>query len=39
VDEIVNAIKGLGDNFEEPIIVKKVLRYLPLIFDAKVSTI
>jgi hypothetical protein len=39
VDEIFNTIKGLGEKVEEPMIVQKVLRSLPLIFDAKVSSI
>jgi hypothetical protein len=39
VDEIVNTIRGLGETVAEPMIVKKVLRSLPLIFDAKVSAI
>jgi hypothetical protein len=37
VDEIVNTIRGLGEKVEEPMIVQKVLRSLPLRFDAKVS--
>ncbi|KAH9331802.1 hypothetical protein KI387_003910, partial [Taxus chinensis] len=39
VDEVVNAIRGLGEKIEEPVIIQKVLRSLPLIFDAKVSAI
>ncbi|KAH9302639.1 hypothetical protein KI387_014222, partial [Taxus chinensis] len=39
VDEVVNAIRGLGEKIEEPVIVQKVLRSLPLRFDAKVSVI
>ncbi|KAH9293136.1 hypothetical protein KI387_041660 [Taxus chinensis] len=39
VDEVVNAIRGLGENIEESIIVQKILRSLPLRFDAKVSAI
>jgi hypothetical protein len=39
VDEIVNTIRGLGEKVEELMIVQKVLRSLPLIFDAKVSSI
>jgi hypothetical protein len=39
VDEIVNTIKGLGEKVEEPMIVQKVIRSLPLRFDAKVSSI
>jgi hypothetical protein len=29
VDEIVNTIRGLGENVEEPMILQKVLRSLP----------
>jgi len=36
VDEIVNAIKGFGEAIKEPIIVQKILRYLPMIFDPKI---
>jgi hypothetical protein len=39
VDEIVNTIRGLGETVAEPMIVQKVLRSLPLIFDAKFSSI
>ena len=39
VDEIVNTIRGIGENIEESMIVQKVLRSLPLRFDAKVSAI
>jgi hypothetical protein len=39
VDEIFNTIRGLGENFEELMIVQKVLRSLPLIFYDKVSSI
>jgi hypothetical protein len=39
VDEIVNIIRGLGENVEESMIVQKVFKSLPLRFDAKVSTI
>jgi hypothetical protein len=39
VDEIVNTIRGLGEKVEESMIVQKVLRSLPLRFDAKVSSI
>jgi hypothetical protein len=35
VDEIVNTIRGIGEKVEEPMIVKNVLRSLPLMFDAK----
>jgi len=39
VDETVNAIRGLGEEVDESIIVQKVLRYLPMIFDPKISTL
>jgi hypothetical protein len=35
----VNAIKGLGEEVEESMIVQKVLRYLPMRFDPKISTL
>jgi hypothetical protein len=37
VDEIVNTTRGLGEKVEEPIIIQKMLRSLPIIFDAKFS--
>jgi len=39
VNEVINAIRGLGETIEDKIIVKKVLRSLPYRFDSKVSTI
>lgn len=39
VDEIVNTIRGLREEVEEAVIVKKVLRSLPRRFDSKVLTI
>ena len=39
VDETVNIIKGIGEKIEESIIVQKILRYLPMRFDSKISTI
>jgi hypothetical protein len=39
VDEIVNTIRGLGEYIKEIIIVQKVLRSLPSIFDLKIYTI
>ena len=39
MDGIFNTIRGLGEKVEELIIVQKVLRSLPLIFNLKVSTI
>ena len=37
VDETVNAIKGLGEEVDESIIVQKVLRSLLMIFDPIIS--
>jgi hypothetical protein len=39
VDEIVNAIIGLGEEIEESIIVQKILRSLPMRFNPKISTL
>jgi uncharacterized lipoprotein YehR (DUF1307 family) len=39
VDEVVNDIKGLGEEIDESLVVQKVLRSLLLKYDAKVSTI
>jgi ketopantoate reductase len=39
VDEVVNAIRGLGEEIDESLVVKKVLRSLLLKYDAKVSAI
>jgi hypothetical protein len=39
VDEIVNIIKVLGEEIQEPIIVQKVLRSLPMRFDPKISSL
>ena len=36
VDETMNAIKGLGEEVDEYIIVQKLLRYIPIIFDPKI---
>jgi hypothetical protein len=35
--EVVNSIKGLGDEVNKKVIVKKVLRSLPMIFDRNIS--
>jgi hypothetical protein len=35
----VNAIIGLGEEIKESVIVQKVLRSLPMIFDFKISTL
>jgi hypothetical protein len=39
VDEIVNVIIGLEEEIEESVIVQKVLRSLPMIFDPKISAL
>jgi hypothetical protein len=39
VDEIVNAIIGLGEEIKESVIVQKVVRSLPMRFDPNISTI
>jgi hypothetical protein len=39
VDEVVNTMKGLGENIDEVVVVQKVLRSLPSRLDAKVSAI
>ncbi|XP_043710393.1 uncharacterized protein LOC122659335 [Telopea speciosissima] len=39
VNEAINAIRGLGEEIKDPVIVKKVLRSLPPRFDSKVSAI
>jgi hypothetical protein len=39
VDEVVNAIRGLGEELDESLVVQKVSRSLLLMYDAKVSTI
>ena len=39
VDEVVNTIRGLGEEVDDTTIVKNVLRSLPLIFDAKVCSL
>jgi hypothetical protein len=39
VDEIVNAIIGLGEEIEEFVIVQKILRSLPMRFNPKISAL
>jgi hypothetical protein len=39
VEELVNAMKALGEKIEEPSLVQKILRSLPDRFNPKVSTI
>jgi hypothetical protein len=38
-DETMNAIRGLGEEVDEYIIVQKVLRSLPMRFDPKISVL
>lgn len=39
VDEIVNSVRGLGEDIDDKFIVQKVLRSLPMRYDAKISAI
>ena len=39
LDEIVNTIKGLGEEIEETITLQKVHRSLPSIFNPNISSI
>jgi hypothetical protein len=39
VDEVVNSIRGLGEELDEYLVVQKVLRSLLWKYDAKVFTI
>ena len=39
VDEVVNAIRGLGGKLKEKEVVRKILRTLPMRYDSKVSTL
>ena len=39
VEELVNAMKGLGEKIEDTLLVQKILIYLPDRFNPKVSTI
>jgi hypothetical protein len=39
VDETINAIMGLGEEIKESVIVQKVIRSLPMIFDPKISAL
>jgi hypothetical protein len=39
VDETVNVIIGLGEEIEESVIVKKILRSLPMGFNPKISAL
>ena len=37
IDEIINTMRGLGQKMEEKDVILKILRSLPMKFDAKVS--
>ena len=37
VDEVVDTIRGPSEKIDESVIVQKILRSLPLKFDAKYS--
>jgi hypothetical protein len=39
VEEIVNNIRGLGEEVDESMVVQKVLISLPMRFDSKISTL
>ena len=39
VDETMNAVIRLWETFDETIIVQKVLRFLPMRFDPKISAL
>ena len=39
IDEVVNAIRGLGGKLKEKEVVRKVLRTLPMKYDSKISTL
>ena len=39
VDEVVDAIRGLGGEIKERDVVDKVLRTMPMKYDSKVSTL
>ena len=39
VDEIINTMRGLGQKMEEKDVILKILRSLPMRFDAKVSAL
>ena len=39
VEEIISTIKGLGIEIDDSVVVQKVLRCLPMIFDPKISSL
>ena len=39
IDEIINTMRGLGQKMEERDVILKILRSIPMRFDAKVSAL
>jgi hypothetical protein len=39
VEEIVNTSRELGEEFDESMVIQKVLRSLPMRFDSKISAL
>jgi len=39
IDKIVNTIEGLGEELDESLVIQMVLRYLPMRFDPKISSL
>ena len=39
IDNIVNTMRGLGEKMKDKKVIQKILRYLLMRFDAKVSAI
>ena len=39
LDGVVKFIRGMGEKLEDPIVVKKVLRSLPNMYDPKLSAL
>lgn len=39
VDNIVNTMRGLGEKMKDEKVIQKILRFLPMRFYVKVSTI
>ena len=39
INEVVNTIKGIGEDIEEKLIVQNLIRTLPIRFDPKVCAI
>ena len=38
-EEIVNTLRGLGVEFDDLVAIQKVLRYLPMRFGSKISSL